>query len=55
MRSLNRLYPVFPFDFVVIHRSSRMRFDLRKDPRYEWVNAEEGQAVEYQIYRRIAP
>lgn len=55
MRSLNRLYPVFPFDFVVIHRSSPMRFDLRKDPRYEWVNAEEGQVVEYQIYRRIAP
>ncbi len=55
MRSLNRLYPIFPFDFVVIHRSSPMRFDLRKDPRYEWVNAEEGQAVEFQIYRRVAP
>jgi hypothetical protein len=55
MESLNRLYPVFSFDFVVIHRSSRVRFDLRKDPRYEWVNAEEGQAVEYQIYRRVAP
>ena len=55
MESLNRLYLKAPFDFVVIHRSSTMRFDLRKDERYEWVNAEEGQAAEYQIYRRIVP
>jgi len=50
--SLNRLYAKFPFDFVVVHRTSRMRFDLRKDPRYDWVNALEGQPAEYQIYRR---
>jgi hypothetical protein len=54
MESLNRLYPLAPFDFVVIHRRSTMRFDLRNDPRYEWLNAEEGQAAEYQIYRRVA-
>lgn len=53
--SLNRLYQEFPFDFVVIHRSSAMRFDLRRDPRYEWLNADEGQPAEYQIYRRVAP
>ncbi len=53
MGSLNRLYAKFPFDFVVIHRRSSMRFDLRKDLRYEWLNAEEGQAAEYQIYRRV--
>ena len=53
--SLNRLYAKFPFDFVVLHRRSPMRFDLRKDERYEWVNADEGQAAEYQIYRRVAP
>jgi hypothetical protein len=52
--SLDRLYPKAPFDFVVIHRSSAMRFDLRKDARYEWINALEGQAAEYQIYRRVA-
>lgn len=51
---LDRLYPKFPFDTVVIHRRSNLRFDLRKDPRYEWTNADEGQAAEYQIYRRIA-
>jgi len=55
MGSLNRLYAKFPFDFVVIHRSSMMRFDLRKDQRYEWVNAAEGQPAEYQIYRRVEP
>jgi len=55
MASLDRLYPKAPFDFVVIHRRAAMRFDLRKDERYEWVNAEEGQAAEYQIYRRIVP
>lgn len=55
MRSLNRLYVKFPFDFVVIHRSSMMRFDLRNDSRYEWVNAAEGQPAEYQIYRRVEP
>lgn len=55
MADLNRLYPKAPFDFVVIHRRSTMRFDLRKDPRYEWLNAAEGQAAEYQIYRRVAP
>ncbi len=55
MESLNRLYSKAPFDFVVIHRRSAMRFDLRKDPRYEWVNSEEGQAAEYQIYRRVVP
>lgn len=55
MASLNRLYLKAPFDFVVIHRRSAMRFDLRKDHRYEWLNAAEGQAAEYQIYRRIAP
>jgi hypothetical protein len=32
-----------------------MRFDLRKDERYEWLNAAEGQAAEYQIYRRVIP
>jgi hypothetical protein len=53
--SINRLYPKFPFDMVVIHRRSPMRFDLRKDPRYEWVNADEGQGAEYQIYRRVEP
>ena len=53
--TLDRLYPKFAFDFVVIHRRSPMRFDLRKDPRYEWINADEGQAAEYQIYRRVAP
>ncbi|MBK5255392.1 MAG: hypothetical protein JJE39_05115 [Vicinamibacteria bacterium] len=55
MGSLNRLYAKFPFDFVVIHRRSSMRFDLRKDTRYEWVNAAEGQPAEYQIYRRVEP
>jgi hypothetical protein len=55
MANLNRLYAKMPFDFVVIHRRSVMRFDLRKDERYEWVNAEEGQAAEYQIYRRVVP
>lgn len=55
MGALNRLYLKAPFDLVVIHRRSPMRFDLRKDPRYEWVNAHEGQAAEYQIYRRVAP
>ena len=55
MDSLNRLYPKAPFDFVVIHRRSPMRFDLRKDVRYEWLNADEGQAAEYQIYRRVQP
>jgi hypothetical protein len=53
MENLNRLYARAPFDFVVIHRRSTMRFDLRKDERFEWVNAKEGQAAEYQIYRRI--
>jgi len=53
--SLNRLYQKFPFDFVVIHRSSAMRFDLRRDARYEWVNAAEGQPAEYQIFRRVEP
>jgi hypothetical protein len=52
--SLRRLYAKFPFDFVVIHRRSAMRFDLRKDSEYEWLNADEGQAAEYQIYRRVA-
>lgn len=51
--SLDRLYPKFAFDFVVIHRRSPMRFDLRKDPRYEWINAAEGQGAEYQIYRMV--
>jgi hypothetical protein len=51
--SLDRLYARFPFDFVVIHRRSPMRFDLRKDPRYEWINAGEGQGAEYQIYRVV--
>ncbi len=55
LASLNRLYPKAPFDFVVIHRRSTMRFDLRKDERYEWLNAAEGQAAEYQIYRRVMP
>jgi len=55
MGALNQLYVKAPFDFVVIHRRSTMRFDLRQDPRYEWVNADEGQAAEYQIYRRVAP
>jgi hypothetical protein len=55
MASLNRLYVKAPFDFVVIHRRSAMRFDLRKDSRYEWINAAEGQAAEYQIYRRVVP
>lgn len=54
-KGLDRLYARAPFDFVVIHRSSPMRFDLRKDDRYEWINASEGQAAEYQIYRRVAP
>lgn len=55
MTNLNRLYLKAPFDFVVIHRRSAMRFDLRNDARYEWLNAAEGQAAEYQIYRRVAP
>ena len=55
MENLNRLYAKAPFDFVVIHRRSTMRFDLRKDERYEWVNADEGPAAECQLYRRIAP
>ena len=55
MANLNQLYLKAPFDFVVIHRRSAMRFDLRKDSRYEWLNAPEGQAAEYQIYRRVAP
>jgi len=55
MANLNRLYLKAPFDFVVIHRRSTMRFDLRKDQHYEWLNADEGQAAEYQIYRRVAP
>ena len=53
MADLNRLYAKAPFDFVVIHRRSPTRFDLRSDRRYEWLNADEGQAAEYQIYRRI--
>lgn len=55
MANLNQLYLKAPFDFVVIHRRSNTRFDLRKDSRYEWLNASEGQAAEYQIYRRVAP
>jgi len=55
MANLNQLYLKAPFDFVVIHRRSAMRFDLRNDARYEWLNAPEGQAAEYQIYRRVAP
>jgi hypothetical protein len=55
MERLDRLYPKAPFDLVVIHRSSPLRFDLRKDARYEWVNDSEGQAAEYQIYRRVVP
>lgn len=51
--SLRRLYAKFPFDFVVIHRRSPMRFDLRRDFAYERLNAEEGQGAEYQIYRRV--
>ena len=52
MRGLDALYPKFPFDFVIVHRRDPLRFDLRKDARYEWTNASEGQAAEYQIYRR---
>ena len=52
MRSLESLYQKFPFDFVVIHRREPIRFDLRKDVRYEWTNADQGQSAEYQIYRR---
>ena len=53
MSDLKSLYAKYPFDMVVIHRRSPMRFDLRKDSAYEWVNAAEGQAAEYQIYRRV--
>jgi hypothetical protein len=55
MDELRRLYLKFPFDFVVIHRRSTLRFDLRKDHAYEWINAAEGQGAEYQIYRRVEP
>lgn len=52
MRGLDALYLKFPFDFVIVHRRDPLRFDLRKDARYEWTNAFEGQAAEYQVYRR---
>jgi hypothetical protein len=52
---LDRVHRVAPFDLVVLHRRSPIRFDLRKDPRYEWVNRDEGQPAEYHLFRRVLP
>lgn len=53
-RELDELYKKMPFDFVVIFKRSPMRFDLRRDKRYVWLNAEEGQQAEFHIFERIA-